>query len=528
MLFDLHEDVPLPSTRYDICIIGAGAAGISIAHALIGSDLTICLLESGGYQYEPETQALYQGDSTGISGADPDSCRLRFFGGTTNHWRGYCAPLSDIDFNQREWVDKSGWPLSRADLEPYYEQACQVCEIGSYQYFQDLQANPFSPPALLENKLALDNWQFSPPTRFGVRYRKDLEQAENIAIYLHANVTRIESDNNARKIERVHIQSLAGKTGDVHAQQFVLACGGLENARLLLLSDNIEPGGLGNKQDIVGRYFNMHIENEAVAYVISRNSQKLNQYFGQFQYNSQQMMTVLSTTGRIQKKDKLLNCGFSLFRPKQLETAYDQITAMTKEILEEKRFPDETAKKIWTVLNDLDGLGAGLYKKLSNHEPARTIPALYIRAETAPNRDSRVTLDNKLDALGLRKLKVDWQLTEFDRQSMRHSVVRVAEEFGRLKLGRVQLNSHFFNDEKHWPDSIWSGCHHMGTTRMSDDITQGVVNSDCRVHSLSNLFIAGSSVFPTGGYATPTLTIVALALRLAEHLKKKFKSQVVA
>jgi choline dehydrogenase-like flavoprotein len=521
MQFDFQADIPLPITKYDLCIIGAGAAGISIAHALIGSKLNICLLESGGFQYESETQALYEGASTGTAGVDPNGCRLRFFGGTTNHWRGYCAPLGEIDFKKRDWVENSGWPINKKDLISYYERACKICEIGSYAYFQDLQVNSASPPELLRNKLTLDNWQFSPPTRFGTKYRKDLEQAKNISIYLHSNVTRIDANQDASSIKKVTIQTLNGKSGNIHADMFVLACGGLENARLLLLSDNIEPSGLGNKHDNVGRYFNMHVEHEAVAHIISRNGQALKQYFEQFQYQSQAMMTILRTADTIQQKDKILNCGFTLYRPKELETGYSQAKSLLVEIYDKQTFPDDMGAKIWSVLSDLDGLSAALYTKLAYGKTARHIPALYLRAETVPNSDSRVTLDKTFDTLGLRKLKVNWKLTDFDKQSMRQSVIRVAEELGRLNLGRVQLDKHFFNPEGIWPERVWGGCHHMGTTRMSDDVTEGVVNRDCRVHSLNNLYIAGSSVFPTGGFATPTLTIVALALRLADHLKHK-------
>ena len=177
MLIDLrtlHNGAVMES---DLCVIGAGAAGITIARALIGKALEVCVVESGGLEFDADTQSLYEGESIGMPYYGLAQARLRFFGGTTNHWNGQCAPLSEIDFQERPWVQYSGWPISRADLDSYYQRALSICEIGNY-VFDERQWKNFGiqPPALNRSKLRSHFWQNSRgPTKFGEVYGNELK-----------------------------------------------------------------------------------------------------------------------------------------------------------------------------------------------------------------------------------------------------------------------------------------------------------------------------------------------------------------
>ena len=147
--------------------------------------------------------------------------------------------------------------------------------------------------------------------------------------------------------------------------------------------------------------------------------------------------------------------------------------------------------------------------------------SMHTRLEQAPNPNSRVMLSDQKDALGVPRIKLDWQLTALDKRSIRQLYETLGQEAGRQRIGRIQLQDWLLEDEPMWPPYLGGGWHHMGTARMHEDPKQGVVDAQCKVHGLSNLYVAGSATFPTAGAANPTLTLIAMALRLSDHLKEK-------
>src|SRR5436190_8235631 len=247
----------------DICIIGAGPAGISMALDLANTQHSVVLLEGGGYKVDGRMQELYRGESVGQKYYALQAARLHYFGGTTGHWGGLCSPLDPIDFKKRDWVPESGWPIGQGDLDPYYAQAQKNLELSVHGF--DLAEWQQKDPSL--RAMPLDDssvihkiWQFSPPTRFGTRYRDQIEKSNNVRLYTHANVVAIDTDEQVSAVRQVSIKNFNGKTHTVRSRVFVLACGAIENARLLLNSNQIAPRGIGNDNDVVGRYFMEHLE----------------------------------------------------------------------------------------------------------------------------------------------------------------------------------------------------------------------------------------------------------------------------
>lgn len=524
MIIDFRDLESGTNLECDLCIVGAGAAGITMAHSLAGAGIQVLLLESGGFDYDSKIQELYDGERLGFETADPLTCRLHHFGGSTSHWAGYCAPLKEIDFEVRSWVPNSGWPIKKVDLDPYYEKAQKICEIGPYKY--DAEAfvdESHSFPSFHPDKAVLRFWQFSPPTQFGYVYREALKKAKNIKVLLYANVTELETDATASRVKMVQIKTLEGTTGTVSAKYIVLASGGMENARLLLISNKIESNGLGNSADLVGRYFMQHPERAGVGHILTKNPDSLAYLFKRYDKNGVDVMAEVALSEHAQRQQQLLNTGFTLEEGEQGGTGYHTMRGIWQD-LKSGVWPDAFGERLWSVISDLDSLAEGVYKRaLDRPYQGKHIPALYVRAEQLPNPDSRISLSHERDQFGLPKISVNWQLSRYDKYSIRMATQKMAEEFGRLNIGRVRLASWLLQDDNDWPQPLWSGCHHMGTTRMSDDPKKGVVDKNCRMHSLENLYIAGSSVFPTAGYVTPTLTIVALALRLADHIKQQFQ-----
>ena len=481
--------------RADVCIIGGGAAGITLALALESEQRSVCLLGSGGLAFDRTVQSLYEGLAEGqaVPSTYLRSSRLRYFGGTTNHWTGWCRPLDEIDFEPRPWVPHSGWPFTKTRLAPYYDRAAEVVEIDPFNDTLDegqgAGGDVIFPDA--RDAVLTKRFHFSPPTRFGAFYRRDLARSETIRVLLHANVTEIEASEAATRIRRLRVVTLTGRQLYIEAGTYVLAAGGIENARLLLVSDSVQTTGLGNQHDLVGRFFMDHQEMGTGYIVLTAHTEALAAYQG-----GQPAMSVLALSPEAQRRHEVLNLCLIL----------------RSETIRRPSPAGGLPLAIGPAVARLDRLGGGAGR---GTEPS---PVAYARtlahSETTPNPESRVTLDDEVDAAGLRRARLSWRLTDDDRLRIWRSMEVLGMELARTRRGRVLLDEDEADPWRGWSN----GSHHMGTTRMHDDPKQGVVNRDGRVHGLANLYIAGSSVFPIVGFANPTLTIVALTLRLADHL----------
>jgi hypothetical protein len=495
----------------DVCIVGAGAAGIATTLPFVGSTTRVVLLEGGGFDLEGDVQALYRGDIVGRPYYPLEAARLHYFGGTTGHWGGYCAPLDDIDFSRRSWVPGSGWPISRRDLDPYYERAHPLLDLGPYrydsQYWQHRDPRRELMP-LDRSRLHEKLWQFSAPTRFGTKFRAAIVDARNVTLYTHANVVEVQPNEHATAIQSVRIRHFDGREQQVRARHFVLACSTMQNVRLLLASTSRTPGGLGNAFDQVGRRFIEHIEMPiGMAALLRPQSMQLYAY----DFGVTPVRAELRLSDEEQERLGILNATVALEAPPEQGEAKSTFEGQPPELSEEFRRATR------------DSLTADMRAAPGQYDAAsvkqRPLFSLIVRQEQAPNLASRVRLSRESDALGVPRVAFDWQLAPLDKRTMRLFGTALGREFGRRAIGRVQLRDWVLSDDESWPSVVSGGWHDMGATRMHDDPKQGVVDSHARVHGLANLYLAGAGVFTTAGAANPTLTIVALALRLAERLR---------
>ena len=509
----------------ELCIVGGGAAGITLAREFVSAGFRTVLLESGSKDFDPDTQELYKGSDVGRPYEDLTTCRLRYFGGTTNHWGGWCRPLEAVDLEAREGLPYRGWPFDRAHLDPWYRRAQEVVQLGPYEYTPEKWGippakitPPFGGPHFVTKIL-----QQSPPTRFGPVYEAELRAAERVTVYLKANALSFETGPSGREVEQVKVGTLAGNRFSVKAKIFVLACGGVENARLLLLSGGMSGNGLGNDHDLVGRFFMVHIVYSGGSVLLSAPYVNLDFYTGRGSatYNGfgkpHQFVSLVGLSPDSMRSLKLPNINVMwLYKFRGDATAFDALGRLT-------HFKDERGQ-VWsdlgTVFHNVDGIAEHYWRK-AMHGQGLPVEALLLNfsSEQLPNPDSRVTLGTELDALGLRRVVVDWRVTAEDRRLALETQRLLGAEVGRTGLGRLQMSLR--DDSDSWPDGMYGDEHQMGTTRMHRDPLQGVVDENCRLHGAANLYVAGSSVFPTGGAANPTLTIVTLALRLADHIKER-------
>ncbi len=485
----------------DLCVAGAGAAGISIALEFLRSGHSVALLEAGGFDRDPSSQALYKGHiEPPLANLYLEASRLRYFGGTTNHWLGTCRPLDEIDFEARDWVPHSGWPISRATLDPYYRRALSVGRI-------ETELDP-SAPLVADETSRIRTVSFHvKPLRFGIEYRAVLVESPDIDLHLHANVVEVALAGNGRSVDHLEVASSAGKRFEVRAKHFVLALGGIENARLLLVSDNIHRRGVGNDHDQVGRYFMDHPVFPVASVCTHRADGPLTD---SHRGENPALFQCYRVSDAEQAASAMSNCWFGFDLVPQVEDTREQLlSGRAWKAIERFLEPEENAGPVPRIADWAEGSSELFFRRID------------IRPEQIPNPESRITLADTVDRFGKRRAHLAWRLTEDDFRTARRAVELLGEELGRFGLGRARLEPGIRLEDSYSP-----GFHHMGSTRMQADPKRGVVDRDCRVHGVENLHVAGSSVFCTSGYANPTLTLIALALRLADRLKTKLGGPV--
>lgn len=528
MLLDLREMPDGVALEADLCIVGAGVAGITLARSLTGRGLTIVLLESGGGDFESATQELYAGPNIGMPYYPLKEARLRFFGGSTTVWGGRCTPLDAIDFETRDWVPHSGWPISLADLMPFYEQAHRTLGLGPFIYDERLWSElRLDPPPFDRDRLETRFWRFDQTDdRFNLSACADLVAAADVRIILHANAVHLQANADAGAVDCIRIKTLEGREGTVAARAFVLASGGIENPRLLLASNDIEAAGIGNSEDQVGRYFMEHPHARA-GFVPSRQVYPLWALFQKrFRRQGEPLAPLIVPSRQLQQDAGILNTAitFKLQRDPRRGVALDKALYFR---LKHRVDPTRAGRRIWHGYRDLR---AWLRRHIRpTHARLRTKAGVVglsamVRAEQSPNPQSRIQLSAERDALGMPRASLSWQLTALDKHTVDVLADVLSGELERLGIGRLPKSEWLDGESLQWPvdETVGNhpigGYHHIGTTRMSAHPKDGVVDANCRVHGYGNLYIAGSSVFPTAGWANPNLTILALVHRLAGHL----------
>jgi len=478
----------------DVAIIGGGPAGITLALALAQTPLKVMLFESGGFDFDAKTQALYAGKVAGVSYLPLDASRMRYLGGGSNHWGGWCRPLDPIDFEQRDWVRNSGWPFGIKELQPYFKRAQALVEAGPWSY--DRSTKPMTevgePLALGSGGVYTSWFQFSRqrdsvlPTHFGERYAGDLRHIANLKLFLHANAAYLRLSANAASLDQFDVATLNGRRFSVKAQATVLALGAIENARLMLASRDVVPAGVGNGNDLVGRFFADHPIPRDTATLVSFGGDIPGYYFNAYDLNGALVRPAFAPRDDFKRNSKVLGSLTTVENAVELDElgkAAVITTALALGI-------DASNAKAYSV-------GCGL--------------------ELEPDPERRLTLTSDLDALGMQRLKLSNRVSDSDFARYRLTMRELGRQLLAARSGMMRLN---LKSRDSWLAALDWGDHHLGTTRMHVDPKQGVVDANSRVHGLSNLYVSGGSVFPTYSASNPTMNLLALTLRLADHLKQ--------
>jgi len=494
------------SLEESIVIVGAGAAGITIACEFEKIGLNAILIESGDFNPDSETQNLYKGfvDSTSPNSLphEPiDKYRARFFGGTTNWWGGACLPYDEIDFLKKTVTSNSGWPISRESLDQYYSRANEYfginlvdfnlppkSKLGSREVIDGLSSSSIFKTKywlLKENKV-----------NFGKKYKNKLKNSKNIKILLNANVISLEQKNES--IEHLIVKTINNKKFTVRGKKIILAMGGLEIPRILLASKSHSRNGVGNNFDLVGRFYSPHV-------------------------NATHGILILNPKVKVDRKYEKLSKGILYRKFISLSDDYIKKGYMNCKILLESIDTvekNELTEHVYKLFHPMTGINEIYNKILDKKNFAFALNGAF---DQVPNYDSGIKLSKEKDVLGTPKIILKHAITEQDKKAYSDFYKLLAITVGSYGLGRFCYDKSMRYLFK-YIEGYHGASHHTGMTRMAIKPSEGVVDVNCKVFGLSNLYISSASIFPTASHANPTYTIVALSIRLAEHLGNEMRS----
>ena len=541
MITDSRQFPTNAELQCDLCIVGAGAAGITVALQYLHSTFCVIMVESGSARLEAEQQTLNRGEVVNRVHPPAHLYRQRRLGGSMAIWGGRCVPLQDQDFRKRPYVPLSGWPFDRSALQPFYERAQSLLEVGEFNYLASTVLSGELVEGLRDSDVLTETVErFSPPTNFWRRYRTELARSESVIVIKRATCLRLSGDRVVREVECAGSGDVRFK---VRARFVVLAVGGLEIVRVLGHSR------YGNHSRMLGRTYMCHIEAEVGQLRLSPADRVVQ--FG-FERTNEGIYCRRRFTLRAEKQDALeiLNAAIRLHHANVVDPSHRHAVLSAVYLTKRVLIPQYARKfavveheamrcfrndvQLWlghvrNVMSDTPRLASfALHWILRRHLTYRRIPSVAVpnatgiysldfNGEQAPNPESRVLLAHETDRHGVPKLRIDWRASELDwltLSSMLRELRRALETSG---CGTIEYDAERLDHDAH-ASVVPMGGHHIGTARMSETPSLGVVNANGRVHHVENLYVAGSATFPTSGQANPMLTIVAMALRLAEHL----------
>lgn len=513
----------------DLAVIGTGPAALSLAGEFSGSGVRVVLLESGGLTESGEIAASEVFESTGAPRSmDPRQVRNRVFGGSSHTWSGKCRTFDPIDFEHREWVPHSGWPIMEKEVAPYAERAATLMNLGPNTYGKDLWAllgRRRPEPDVCCESLETCFWQFSRDPEypmeflnFGHRFMK--APAPNVQAFVNAPVTAIDTDASGRRLAALQISPVRDRRVRIVPKVAVVACGGIENARLLLASNRVCPSGLGNENDTVGRFLMDHPRTSLGEYP-GTLAKEIQERFGLFalvhEGKPHFYARGLALSAAAQRRKQLLNCACYLSEHRAVDDPWDALKRLRRNE-SQSYFRD-----VLSVAASPRLLLEGLWQRTVcgrnvRHKVDRLVFDCLV--EQVPDPESRITLSERRDELGTPIPRLHWKISELERWTVFELAGLLACEVAELGL-EPPVPPDWFRDQDLDAIPFSDVAHPTGTTRMSDDPKQGVVDRTCRLHGVDGLYVAGSSVFPTASHANPTLMIVAMSLRLADWIKQR-------
>jgi choline dehydrogenase-like flavoprotein len=475
------DQLPERSLEAEVCVVGAGPAGLTLAMELAANDVSVVLCEAGGLEASAESQSCYEGETIGDDYHYLDAARLRFLGGTSNHWSGVCADLVAADLAEKPFAPQTGWPIGMTEFRPYITRARDILGLPP----------TLAPQPVLNGLFARLDVKRTSRLRFKDLYLEDLIASEHVTTVLHANLTRLEHESG--QVTKMHFQSYSDQAMTVSARHFVIACGGIENARLLMHLNETAGTSFGGTSGALGAYFTEHPHGKVGDYVLFDGAA-----FNVPGYGSDMSLGVvhMAATDTFLAQGKSLNVRLKFGRYRR----------------------DDTRQIVKDLICRAPKLGERL---MSDSVCAGNVGMVL---EQTPVKENRVALGAERDRFGIRRPVLHWRWVEQDYRTVREVAMAFARQMVEADVGRMSLSDWVLDPSREVEfDEDITAYHHIGTTRMARSAETGVVDTDCRVFGSDNLFLTGSSVFPSAGHANPTAPIMALSLRLADHIAARVR-----
>jgi choline dehydrogenase-like flavoprotein len=520
MLLDVDAlacDRPLQT---EVCIIGAGAVGLAIAARLARAGRNVVVLEGGGATLERASQDLQHGISVGHPFHNIGVGRYRVLGGSTTFWGGQVMPLGNLPLQTRKWMGDDGWPIAPEELDPYYKTAYGLLGLGDAEPQDQKVWNRLGIAPDLGRCVELTLTRWVPQRNFSRLFRSDINNCPNLKVVVHANVTGFAMDERRKQVTRIEAKSLSGRTVMVTAATVVLACGSLEIPRLLL-----HPSADGERlpwhaNEWLGRGLIDHLHGN-LAEVDVTDHDEFHRLFDSIYLDGFKYYPRIRLSPRLQEAEQTIDVSGEFF----YETEYTQHLENIKMFLRslsDARLPDGVHKLPGHVLSVLRISAPLVWRYLMqrrSYKPRNARVRLGVSSEQLPLANSRVSLGHELDAIGMRRIVVDWRIDGREIRSLAIFARAVGDALATRKVAHLRLDDDLANESPAFLSKLSDGIHQMGTTRMGSTSDKGVVDRDLRVYGTDNLYVAGQAVFPFSGIANPTFTAIALGLRLCDHVE---------
>lgn len=517
------EDTP---DRCEVCVVGTGPAGATVAAELASTGIHVVILESGARERRDDVDELTAFENVGRARKeDPWMVRNRLLGGSSHTWGGRGAPFDEIDYEHRDWVPMSGWPFDHETLAPYLERSAPHLGLAFGDGFSDERFYEVAPRA--RHRHSADPrlirpffWQFSldPKPSYPFEYRRFGRGVESRlgptqTLVLGATALYVRPTDNGDGVESVVYATPDGTQKELRATAIVLCAGGIDNTRILLSSDTVVPEGLGNTHDQLGRYLMDHPRGSTALFPIE-DAAVLRERLGRHNVRGHLFRTGFRLSPDVQRSERLVNAAAWLGEEIAEDDPWDALRWMI-------RGGRSRVGSLRAISRNLDLVALGIRDFFVRHTG---VPRKYSRlrldvmCEQVPDPESRITLSERTDRLGQRIPRIDWRSHPDEMRSVRRLTELVVEQFYETGMP-VPVLEPWVATAQTLPEEWTDVAHPTGTTRMSERPEDGVVDPDGQVHGVDGLFVTGSSVFPTAGHCNPTQMIVALSVKTADAVR---------